>query len=121
VEELSRADCWILGFRYFRNGSSNTGPVAESASPELKIWERRRTSDGIRYSRKDLPDLKNLKADVAKIQILLEADLTSTGNCSGSEVSGLDPDAGGRPGLEESGYERWDRLGLGRKKRMMGG
>jgi len=39
VEELSRADCWILGFGYLRNGSSNTGLVAGSASPGLKIWE----------------------------------------------------------------------------------
>jgi len=41
--------------------------------------------------------LKNLKADVAEIRILLEADLTSSENCSRSEVSGLDLDAGGRP------------------------
>ena len=39
VEELSRADCWILGFGYLRNGSSNTGLVVWSASPGLKIWE----------------------------------------------------------------------------------
>ena len=68
VEELSRADCWILGFGYLRNGSSNTGLVAGSASPGLKIWERRGTSDGIQILKKRFTRLKNLKAEVAEIE-----------------------------------------------------
>ena len=78
MEELSRADCGILGVGYLRNGSSNTGLVVWSASPGLKIWERRGTSDGIQILKKRFTRLKNLKAEVAEIRILLEADLTSS-------------------------------------------
>ena len=53
--------------------------------------------------RKDLPDKKNLKIDVAEILILLDADLTSSGICSVFEVADLDLDAGGRPLLGREG------------------
>jgi len=62
-----------------------------------------------------------LKADVAEILILLDADLTSSGICSVFEVAELDLDAGGWPLLGERGRERWGRLGFGGVKRMMGG
>jgi len=42
-----------------------------------------------------------LKADVAEIRILLKADSTPSGKNFGSKVSGLELDAGGRPGLGE--------------------
>ena len=74
-----------------------------SASPGLKIWERRGTSDGFQILKKRFTRLKNLKAEVAEIRILLEADLTSSGICSVFEVADLDLDAGGRPLLGREG------------------
>ena len=71
------------------------------ASPELKIWKRRKTIDGIRESRERFTRLMNLKIEIAENWILLEADVIFLGTCSGSEVAGLDLDEGGRPGLVE--------------------
>ena len=62
-----------------------------------------------------------MKVDVAEVLILLDADLASSGICSVFEAAELDLDAGGRPLLGERGRERWDRLGFGGMKRMMGG
>ena len=71
------------------------------ASPELKIWKRRKTIDGIRESRKRFTRLMNLKIEIAENWILLDADVIFLGTCSGSEVAGLDLDEGGWPGLVE--------------------
>ena len=62
MEELSRADCGILGVGYLRNGSSNTGLVVWLASPGLKIWERRGTKDGIQKLKKRFYQVEKLES-----------------------------------------------------------
>ncbi|WP_374695522.1 hypothetical protein ACEW7V_00375 [Areca yellow leaf disease phytoplasma] len=73
------------------------------ASPELKIWKRRKTIDGIRESREKIYQVDELEDRncFAENWILLESDVIFLGTCSGSEVAGLDLDEGGRPGLVE--------------------